>query len=103
MKAHVEAATVPNASHSEAADASNISQGIEREQLPWMSQWTSEEEEELIADYDIHLRAPWAGNWMAALAGAAVIVATGTYGLVIVTTRYKADALLPCYQKSHLI
>ena len=69
--------------------------------LPWMSQCTSEEE--LIADYGLHLRAPWEGRWTEALAGAAVLVAAGLYSAAGIKTASKADALLPSYQKAHFI
>jgi len=44
-------------------DSTNSTTAMHGEELHWMSQWS--EEEELIADYGLHLRAPWEGkSWM---------------------------------------
>merc|ERR1719253_91801 len=40
-----------------ALNVSDTSSVVEREDMEWMSQWT--QEEELIASYDVQLRAPW--------------------------------------------
>jgi len=45
-----------------------------QEDLHWMSQWS--EEEELIADYSLHLRAPWEGSrWLARICSVALFAA----------------------------
>jgi len=92
------------ASHARAENASEVSQmssAMDREELPWMSQWS--EEEELIADYRLHLRAPWEGTTAAALAGAAMLVAAGVYGAMGVATASKSGSVLPCHQKAHFV
>merc|ERR1712032_308355 len=83
-----------------AASVSNLSSDIGKEELSWMSQWDLEEE--LIADYSLHLHTPWEGRWMATLAGAAVLAAAGLSGVVSSMKASKA-VLIPCYQKSHFI
>jgi len=88
-------------SHAQAQNVSEASSLLDREELPWMTQWS--EEEELIADYRLHLRAPWEGSTTAALAGAAMLVAAGVYGAMGVATASKAGSVLPYHQKAHFV
>jgi len=90
--------------HAQAENASEVSRAsslLDKEELPWMSQWS--EEEELIADYRLHLRAPWEGSRMAALAGAAMLIAAGVYGAMGATMAPKASSVLPYHQKAHFV
>jgi len=84
-----------------ASEASQMSSLLDREELPWMSQWS--DEEELIADYRLHLRAPWEGGRAAGLVGAAMLVAAGLYGAMSVATTSKAGSVLPYHQKAHFV
>mmetsp|Transcript_67079 Transcript_67079/g.190315 ORF Transcript_67079/g.190315 Transcript_67079/m.190315 type:complete len:108 (-) Transcript_67079:1-324(-) len=84
-----------------ASEASQMSSLLDREELPWMSQWS--DEEELIADYRLHLRAPWEGGRAAGLVGAAMLVAAGVYGAMGVATASKSGSVLPCHQKAHFV
>jgi hypothetical protein len=88
-------------SHARAENASEAPSLLDKEELPWMSQWS--EEEELIADYRLHLRAPWEGSRAAALLGAAMLVAAGVYGAMGVATTSKAGSVLPYHQKAHFV
>eukprot|EP00928_Gymnodinium_smaydae_P007428 TRINITY_DN1266_c0_g2_i1.p1 TRINITY_DN1266_c0_g2~~TRINITY_DN1266_c0_g2_i1.p1 ORF type:complete len:527 (+),score=114.92 TRINITY_DN1266_c0_g2_i1:220-1800(+) len=58
----------------------NLSLAHELDEAQWMSQWS--EEEELIADYSLQLKAPWEGTRFGSLAGLAVLalVVVGAVG-----------------------
>jgi hypothetical protein len=85
--------------HASLADAPQ--EPVDKEDLQWMSQWSSEEE--LIADYKVHLRAPWERSGPAAVLGAAALALAMFGGATSLSRSPKADSLLPSYQKSHLI
>merc|ERR1719272_1916670 len=51
---------------------------VDKEDLQWMSQWSSEEE--LIADYKVHLSAPWERRLPAAAVLAAAAAALAAFG-----------------------
>merc|ERR1740121_1857288 len=73
----------------------HVPQGpVDKEDLQWMSQWSSEEE--LIADYKVHLSAPWERR-MPAAAAAALAAFGGGAG------KAQARAVLPSYQKAHFV
>merc|ERR1719277_2780124 len=68
---------------------------VDKEDLQWMSQCSSEEE--LIADYRVHLRAPWEPSSLGAavvLGAAAVALATFS-GAAGFSKSTKADSILP--------
>ncbi|CAK0852007.1 unnamed protein product [Prorocentrum cordatum] len=73
---------------------------VDKEDLEWMSQWSSEEE--LIADYKVHLSAPWERRLPAAAVLAAAAAALAAFGGVA-SGPGKARAVLPCYQKAHFV
>jgi len=83
--------------HASLADAPQ--EPVDKEDDQWMSQWSSEEE--LLADYGVHLRAPWERS--AAVLGAAALALALFGGAAGLSRSSKTDSLLPSYQKSHLI
>jgi len=76
---------------------------VDKEDLQWMSQWSSEEE--LLADYRVHLRAPWEPSSLGAavLLGAAALALAMFSGAAGFSKPTKVDSLLPSYQKAHFI
>jgi hypothetical protein len=76
---------------------------VDKEDLQWMSQWSSEEE--LIADYRVHLRAPWEPSSLGAavVLGAAALALAMFSGAAGFSKSAKADSILPSYQKAHFI
>jgi len=76
---------------------------VDKEDLEWMSQWSSEEE--LLADYRVHLRAPWEPSSLGAavLLGAAALALAMFSGAAGFSKPTKVDSLLPSYQKAHFI
>jgi len=90
--------------HASEVNASDIPAAFRREELQWMSQWSSEEE--LIADYAASgLRAPWERGIYAA-GGAALLVVAALLG-VVGFGRSKCACLeaglLPYHGKSHFV
>ncbi|CAK0804649.1 unnamed protein product, partial [Prorocentrum cordatum] len=77
---------------------------VDKEDLEWMSQWSSEEE--LIADYKAHLSAPWQRRMPAAAVLAAALAALAALGggAASLGKAPGAHAVLPTYKKgsSHL-
>lgn len=92
--------------HASAANDTALPSSASKEELEWMSQWS--EEEELIADYARHLRAPWelSGRRLAALGGLgagllAVMVAFS--GAFAQSKSASSGGLLPTYRKDHFV
>jgi len=86
--------------HANLADAPQ--EPVDKEELQWMSQWSSEEE--LTADYRVHLRAPWERNVGSAAVLAAAALALAALGRAGgLGGSPKVGSVLPSYQKSHLI
>mmetsp|Transcript_34979 Transcript_34979/g.91477 ORF Transcript_34979/g.91477 Transcript_34979/m.91477 type:complete len:572 (+) Transcript_34979:50-1765(+) len=86
--------------HASLADAPQ--EPVDKEDLQWMSQWSSEEE--LTADYRVHLRAPWERNVGSAAVLAAAALALAALGRAGgLGGSPKVGSVLPSYQKSHLI
>merc|ERR1719382_2120492 len=82
-------------SHAQAGNVSEVSRMsslLDKEELPWMSQWS--EEEELIADYRLHLRAPWEGRWAVVAVGLGLLLVAFATGVVGFAKASKADSSL---------
>merc|ERR1719145_94251 len=72
---------------------------VDKEDTQWMSQWSSEEE--LIADYKVHLSAPWERRMPAAAVLAAAAAALAAFGGA--AGKAQARAVLPTYRKAHFV
>mmetsp|Transcript_88487 Transcript_88487/g.205881 ORF Transcript_88487/g.205881 Transcript_88487/m.205881 type:complete len:578 (+) Transcript_88487:78-1811(+) len=72
-----------------------------KEELQWMSQWSTEEE--LIADYSKVLRSPWEPNHFA-LGGIALFLVCGAIGVIGASRRMmNSEVLLPTHSKTHFV
>lgn len=70
------------------------------EEVKWMSQWS--EEEELIGDYSLQLRAPWESKRQLLIGGIAVIALLAIIGGAASGKTGKQAASVP-HQKSHFV
>jgi len=91
--------------HALEANATVIPATFGKEELQWMSQWSSEEE--LIADYTASgLHAPWEHRDTAAAGGAVLFMAAALLGLVSLGRGKVAGSepgLLPYHGKAHFV
>merc|ERR1719215_166587 len=91
--------------HALEANATNLPEAVGKEDLQWMSQWSSEEE--LIADYAASgLHAPWERRSSAIVGGAVLFVVASLLGVVGFGRSKVAGAepgLLPYHGKAHFV
>jgi hypothetical protein len=75
----------------------------EQEEQQWLSQWS--EEEELIADYSVQLRAPWEGGGIRSMLLALAAVVALSAGVVTLNGKSKsaAHSSFDVHSKSHFV
>lgn len=99
------ASTAEMKKHVSEANASDIPATIGKEELQWMSQWSSEEE--LIADYGSGLHGPWELRRDYALGGAALLALAALLGHGLAAFGRKGaglePGLLPCHGRAHFV
>jgi len=90
--------------HAAAANTSELPQGLDKEELQWMSQWSPDEE--LISERAVRLRAPWEAGGRGA-GGVLLLAAAALVGVASRGRTGKAGGagpgLLPCHGKAHFV
>mmetsp|Transcript_88000 Transcript_88000/g.204773 ORF Transcript_88000/g.204773 Transcript_88000/m.204773 type:complete len:580 (-) Transcript_88000:97-1836(-) len=87
--------------HASAALDAEVVADMGKEELQWMSQWSTEEE--LIADYSTVMRAPWESGYLA-VGGLLLFLLCGIAGAIGASRRMmNSEVLLPTHSKTHFV
>jgi len=87
--------------HAENVTAHTVPSSVDKEELQWMSQWSSDEE--LVLDYSVELRAPWEWSSLMVVIATVVLAAVGVSTGVLVFGHKSADSSSSMDLKAHWV